>query len=144
VSSKTPTSISSTRHRRDARTSAPYLYRIAAKSRGDFSRKAKIRLRYAGEASNLLQCGGSASPEAAAGDVKEFGGPKPFFSNCPRPAARPFSLNRIEELSHAEIAKRLGVSVRTIDRYMQGHWLILARSLAADTRLEARAEARPF
>jgi hypothetical protein len=29
-----------------------------------------------------------------------------------------FLLNRIEELSYADIARRLGVPVRTIDRYM--------------------------
>ena len=33
-----------------------------------------------------------------------------------------FLLNRIEELSHAEIAARLGVSVRTIDRHIARAW----------------------
>ena len=33
-----------------------------------------------------------------------------------------FLLNRIEDLTHAEIAARLGVSVRTIDRYMVKAW----------------------
>jgi Sigma-70, region 4 len=42
------------------------------------------------------------------------GGCTPPSPNC-RDA---FLLNRIEDLSHAEIAARLGVSVRTIDRHM--------------------------
>jgi DNA-directed RNA polymerase specialized sigma24 family protein len=33
-----------------------------------------------------------------------------------------FLLNRIEDLTHAEIAARRGVSVRTIDRYMIKAW----------------------
>jgi DNA-directed RNA polymerase specialized sigma24 family protein len=33
-----------------------------------------------------------------------------------------FLLNRVEGLTHAEIAGRLGVSVRTIDRFMVRAW----------------------
>ena len=38
-----------------------------------------------------------------------------------------FLLNRIEDLTHAEIAARLGVSVRTIDRHMVKAWEHLRR-----------------
>jgi RNA polymerase sigma factor (sigma-70 family) len=43
-----------------------------------------------------------------------------------------FLLNRVEGLTHAEIAGRLGVSVRTIDRFMVRAWDHLRRHFGGE------------
>jgi RNA polymerase sigma-70 factor (ECF subfamily) len=101
----------------------PYLFRIAANLTVDFARKAKIRLRYAGEGF-ALACSAEApaSSEAAAGGTMELRRLQASLTELPPLCRDAFLLNRIEELTHAEIAARLGVSVRTIDRYMDKAW----------------------
>jgi RNA polymerase sigma factor (sigma-70 family) len=101
----------------------PYLYRIAANLTVDLARKAKIRLRYAGEGC-ALGCNAEAppNPEAAAGGTMELRRLQAALRQLPPPCRDAFLLSRIDELSHAEIAGRLGVSVRTIDRYMVTAW----------------------
>ncbi len=97
----------------------PYLFRIAANLTVDFVRRTNIRLRHAGESLEFF-CNAEAppSPDAAAGGVIELQGVEAALAELPRLCREAFLLNRIEQLSHAEIARRLGVSVRTIDRYM--------------------------
>jgi RNA polymerase sigma factor (sigma-70 family) len=101
----------------------PYLFRIAANLAVDLARKTKVRLRYAGEGF-ALACNAEApaSPEAAAEGAMELRRLHASLAELPPLCRDAFLLNRIEELSHAEIAARLGVSVRTIDRHMVKAW----------------------
>ncbi|MGQ0446177.1 MAG: RNA polymerase sigma factor [Beijerinckiaceae bacterium] len=97
----------------------PYLFRIAANLAVDMGRKANARLRYAGEGFALACIAAApASPEAAAGGAMELRRLQASLAKLPPLCRDAFLLNRVEELTHAEIAGRLGVSVRTIDRYM--------------------------
>jgi RNA polymerase sigma factor (sigma-70 family) len=101
----------------------PYLFRIAANLAVDLARKTKIRLRYAGEGLALAcHAEAPASPEAAAGGAMELRRLQASLAELPPLCRDAFLLNRIEDLSHAEIAARLGVSVRTIDRHMARAW----------------------
>ena len=101
----------------------PYLFRIAANLAVDLARKTKVRLRYAGEGFGLA-CDAEApdSPEAAAGGAMELRRLQASLAELPPLCRDAFLLNRIEDLTHAEIAARLGVSVRTIDRCMVKAW----------------------
>lgn len=94
----------------------PYLFRIAANLAVDFARKAKIRLRYAGDVFELAEA--PPSPEAAAGGALELQRIESSLLELPHLCREAFLLNRVDDLSHAEIAAKLGVSVRTIDRYL--------------------------
>lgn len=100
-----------------------YLFRIAANLAVDFARKAKIRLRYTGEGFELEDTAAvSANPEAAAGASMELARLHASLSKLPPLCRNAFLLNRVEGLTHAEIAGRLGVSVRTVDRFMVRAW----------------------
>jgi RNA polymerase sigma factor (sigma-70 family) len=101
----------------------PYLFRIAANLAVDLARKTKVRLRYGGEGF-ALACNAEApaSPEAAAGGAMELRRLQASLCELPPLCRDAFLLNRVEELTHAEIAGRLGVSERTIDRYMVRAW----------------------
>jgi RNA polymerase sigma-70 factor (ECF subfamily) len=100
-----------------------YLYRIAANLAVDFARRAKTRLRYAGDVFGLdTNAVAPANPEAVTGASLELARLDAFLSNLPPLCRDAFLLNRIEGLTRAEIAGRLGVSVRTIDRYMVRAW----------------------
>jgi RNA polymerase sigma factor (sigma-70 family) len=100
-----------------------YLFRIAANLAMDLARKTKIRSSYA-DAGFGHDCNAEApaSPEAAAGGAMELR--RLHASLCELPAALPrcLSAQSIEDLTHAEIAARLGVSERTIDRYIVKAW----------------------
>ena len=105
-----------------------YLFRIAANLAVDFARKAKIRLRYSGDGFEFeAHAAAPASPEAATSATLELARLHVLLSKLPRPCRDAFLLNRIEGLTHAEIAGRLGVSVRTIDRFMVKAWDHLRR-----------------
>jgi len=101
----------------------PYLFRIAANLAVDLARKTKVRLRYAGEGF-ALACNAEApaSPETAAGGAMELRRLQASLAELPPLCRDAFLLNRVEDLTHAEIAARLGVSVRTIDRSMVKAW----------------------
>ena len=90
----------------------PYLFRIAANLAGDFARKAKIRLRHAG-ADLGFACNAVSPPcpESTAAGVMELRRLEASLAELPRVCREAFLLNRVEELSYAEIAGRLGVSV---------------------------------
>ncbi len=106
----------------------PYLFRIAANLAADLARKTKVRFRYAGEGFALAcQADAPASPEAAAGGAMELRRLQASLAKLPPLCRDAFRLNRIEDLTHAEIAARLGVSVRTIDRHMVKAWEHLRR-----------------
>lgn len=101
----------------------PYLFRITANLAVDLARKTKIRLRYAGEGLGFdCNAEAPASPGAAAAGAMELRRLQASLAKLPPLCRDAFLLNRIEELTHAEIAGRLGVSVRTIDPYMVKAW----------------------
>jgi RNA polymerase sigma-70 factor (ECF subfamily) len=92
-----------------------YLYRTAANLAVDLARKAKVRLRHLQEETQFFcNAEGPPSPEAAAGSTLELQQLKDALSALPPICREAFWLNRLE----GEIAKRLGISVRTIDRQM--------------------------
>lgn len=96
-----------------------YLFRIAANLAVDAARKSKTRSRYAEDEMEFLGlAANAASPEAIVEGVMELRQFRAFLSELPPLCREAFMLNRIDELTHAEIAKRLGVSVRTVDRHM--------------------------
>jgi RNA polymerase sigma factor (sigma-70 family) len=100
-----------------------YLFRTAANLAVDFARKTKIRLRYAGEAFDLdANAAALANPEAATGASMELARLHASLSKLPPLCRDAFLLNRVDGLTYAEIAERLGVSVRTIDRFMVRAW----------------------
>jgi len=101
----------------------PYLFRIAANLAVDLARKTKVRLRYAGDGF-ALACHAEAppSPEAAAGGAMELRRQQASLRELPPLCRDAFLLNRVEDLTHGEIAERLGVSERTIDRHMVKAW----------------------
>jgi RNA polymerase sigma factor (sigma-70 family) len=82
-------------------------------------RKAKVRLRHLQE-ENQFFCNaeGPPSPEAAAVSALELQHLEIALSGLPQICRQAFWLNRREGLSHSEIAQRLGVSVRTVDRQL--------------------------
>jgi RNA polymerase sigma factor (sigma-70 family) len=97
----------------------PYLFRVAANLAVDFARKAKVRLRHASEGLDFA-CNTSPPPcpEAAVGGVMALRRLEAALAELPGLCREAFLLDQIEELSRAEVAARLGVSVRTIDRYV--------------------------
>ncbi len=96
-----------------------YLFRTAANLSVDFARKAKIRLRFAGEVFDPdTDAAAPGNPEAAMGASMELARLRASLSKLPPLCRDACLLNRVEGLTHAEIAGRLGVSVRTIDRFM--------------------------
>ena len=100
-----------------------YLFRTAANLAVDFARKAKIRLRHAGEAFDLgANAVAPANPEDSTSAAMELARLHDSLSKLPPLCRDAFLLNRVEGLTHAEIAGRLGVSVRTIDRFMVKAW----------------------
>lgn len=100
-----------------------YLFRIAANLAVDLARKTKIRSRYAGDDVELDHLSGNGgSPEAASEGAMELRRLQAALAELPPLCRAAFLLNRIDGLTYAEIAERLGLSVRTIDRYMVRAW----------------------
>ncbi|HEY8007977.1 MAG TPA: sigma-70 family RNA polymerase sigma factor [Methylocella sp.] len=100
-----------------------YLFRTAANLAVDFARKAKIRLRYVGETFDLdANVVAPANPESATGASMELARLHAALAKLPPLCRDAFLLNRVEGLTHAEIAGRIGVSVRTVDRFMVRAW----------------------
>jgi RNA polymerase sigma-70 factor (ECF subfamily) len=100
-----------------------YLFRIAANLAVDLARKTKIRSRYAGENVDVDHFAeDTANPEAASEGAIRLRRLQAALSELPPLCRAAFLLNRIDGLTYAEIAERLGLSVRTIDRYMFRAW----------------------
>ncbi len=100
-----------------------YLFRIAANLAVDFARKARTRLRYAGEGLDFdVDAAAAADPEATAGAAMELARLRACLSKLPPACREAFLMKRIEGLTHAEIAEKLGISVRTVDRFMVRAW----------------------
>jgi RNA polymerase sigma factor (sigma-70 family) len=96
-----------------------YLFRIAANLAVDTVRKAKIRLRYADDEVVFLSfADASAAPEAMMERSLEMRRFQACLAELPQRCRDVFCLNLIEGLTHTEIAQRLGISVRTVDRHI--------------------------
>jgi len=107
-----------------------YLYQIAANLAVDFARKAKVRLRHLQEEPEFFCTSeGPPGPEAAAGSALELRQLQAALAELPKICREAFWLNRFEGLSHTEIAQRLGISARTIDRHMARAAAHLRRTL---------------
>lgn len=115
-----------------------YLFRIAANLTVDAARKLETRARYTDEEAVFL---GFASarvcPESEAVRTLEMRRFHASLAELPPLCREAFLLNLVEGRTRAEIAKSLGVSVRTIDRH------ILRASTHVRRRLLGQGEARP-
>jgi RNA polymerase sigma factor (sigma-70 family) len=96
-----------------------YLFRVAANLAVDAARKARTRLRYADDEIEYLfftsAAAGSVSAMERASEIRRF---EACLAELPVRCREIFCLNLIDGLTHAEIATRLGVSVRTVDRHI--------------------------
>lgn len=96
-----------------------YLFRIAANLAVDAARKARTRSRFAeNEAGFLSLAATEASPAVAAEDASEMRRFDMCLAELPPLCRQAFLLNRMNGLTHAVIAERLGVSIRTVDRHI--------------------------
>jgi RNA polymerase sigma factor (sigma-70 family) len=96
-----------------------YLYRIAANLVVDAARKLETRARYAEDMAMFLGFDAvAACPESEAMRVVEMRRFHASLAELPPLCRDAFLSNQIEGQTRAEIAKRLGLSVRTIDRHI--------------------------
>lgn len=97
-----------------AKLEREYLYRIASNLAVDAVRKVRVRSRHAVE--DPEYCASVASPETIFESSMELRRLRVFLDELSPPCREMFLLNRIGDLTHAEIAERMGVSVRTVER----------------------------
>lgn len=96
-----------------------YLFRIAANLAVDAARKVKTRARYADDEALFLGFATArVCPESAAAHAIEMRRLRASLAELPPRCREAFVLSQIEGRTHAEIATRLGLSVRTIDRHI--------------------------
>jgi RNA polymerase sigma factor (sigma-70 family) len=96
-----------------------YLFRIATNLTIDARRKVEVRSRFATEIVGLF-CPETmtASPEAVIAGFMELQKFRACLAELPPLRRKIFLLDCIDDLTHAEIANRLGVSVRTVERHL--------------------------
>jgi RNA polymerase sigma factor (sigma-70 family) len=96
-----------------------YLFRIAANLTVDAKRKARVRSRYARDVA-LLQAsnGDPCSTGSKIEHAIELGQLCRILDELPSPCRKAFILYWLNDLSHLETARRLGVTVRTIERHL--------------------------
>lgn len=95
-----------------------YLFRIAANLTIDATRKARVRSRYAG--AKAIQAPGACAHEGEA-TVESFVELRQLcahLDDLPPPCRKAFLLYWIDDLDHSETARRLGVTVRTVERHL--------------------------
>lgn len=93
-----------------------YLFRIAANLSVDHTRRTKMRSCH--DVAGLDELCSFSSPDATITDAMEVRRLKQALAELAPPLRTTFLLNRVEGLTYVEIAQRLGLSVRTVDRYM--------------------------
>jgi RNA polymerase sigma factor (sigma-70 family) len=120
-----------------------YLFRIAANLAVDAARKRETRTRYADDAAWFFGfAAGTTCPESEAIRTLEMRRFQNSLAELPPLCREAFVLNQMEGRTRAEIAERLGLSVRTIDRHilrafthvrkrMEGHGTAPRRKAAA-------------
>jgi RNA polymerase sigma-70 factor (ECF subfamily) len=95
-----------------------FLFRIASNLSVDAIRKTRTRSRHA-ECEIALHSGVAyADNIEAAEDAIEMQRFHAYMEELPPACREAFLLNRIDGFTHSEIAKKLGVSIRTVDRHM--------------------------
>jgi RNA polymerase sigma-70 factor (ECF subfamily) len=94
-----------------------YLYRVASNLAIDSARRVRTRSRFADEELEFsISQAAVTSPEKIVEGLMELRRFQAFLAELPPQARDILLLNRIEDLTHEEIADRLGVSVRTVER----------------------------
>jgi len=115
-----------------------YLFRIAANLTVDAARKLETRSRYTDDEAVFLGFAAvRVCPESEAVRALEMRRFHASLAELPPLCQEAFLLNQIEGQTRAEIAKRLGLSVRTIDRHILRAFDHLRRRLQAPEHLPA-------
>jgi RNA polymerase sigma-70 factor (ECF subfamily) len=96
-----------------------FLFRIASNLSVDALRKIRTRSRHAEYEFAMRETGGGAvDPESVAEDAAEVRYFEASLNELPYVCKQAFLLSRIEGFTHSEIASRLKISVRTVDRHL--------------------------
>jgi RNA polymerase sigma factor (sigma-70 family) len=110
-----------------------YLYRIAENLAIDSARKVRTRSRFANEDIEFLTLQTRVpNPEEIVDGMMKLRLFHAFVDELPAGRRKAFLLNRVNGLTHEEIAQRLGVSVRTVERNIAKALKELRRRLARD------------
>jgi RNA polymerase sigma factor (sigma-70 family) len=109
-----------------------YLFRIAANIAVDAARKVKTRSRYADDEALFLGfVEAPVCPESEAVRTLEMRRFHASLAELPARCREAFVLNQIEGRTRAEIATKLGLSVRTVDRHIFKAFAHVRRRLQA-------------
>lgn len=95
-----------------------YLHRIVANLIIDEHRKDRVRSRYSDDEADQLAVEDPGQTEAGVQSRLELRQLCEHMSLLPAPCRKAFSLYYIDGLNHCEISLRLGVTIRTVDRYL--------------------------
>jgi len=101
-----------------------FLYRTTSNLTVDYHRRQVLEARYQQtstqdiEIDTQLVKAVAPSPELHLNQQQELDMLRDMLQELPEITRNAFLLNRIEGLSHAEVAKRLGISVRNSERYL--------------------------
>ncbi|SHI32158.1 RNA polymerase sigma factor [Pollutimonas bauzanensis] len=122
------------------------LYRTARNLMIDQQRRAAVRERYHDETDNApdvaAHCG--CEPETAAMSRQAVDAMLAVIEAMPPRRRQAFVMHRFEDLSHAEIAARMGISRKMVEEHIKTAMLACRRGRAEwDSRLAARAPAAP-
>ncbi|ARN80791.1 RNA polymerase sigma factor [Methylocystis bryophila] len=107
-----------------------YLHRIVANLIIDEHRKARSRSRYRDDEADQHSVEDPGETEASVQSRLELRQLCGFLSLLPLPCRKAFSLYYIDGLNHCEISMRLGVTVRTVDRYLNKVRAFLIQKIA--------------
>jgi len=95
-----------------------YLFRIAANLSVDAMRRDRIRLRYVEEAARAADQAERSNSSDTIATLMEFQKLRESLERLPPLYREIFLLKRLEHLTSAEIAARVGISVRTVERHL--------------------------
>ena len=95
-----------------------YLNRILSNLIIDEHRKAQVRSRHSDDDADCLSIKDPSETDAKMESRLELRQLCELLSLLPLPCRKAFSLHYIDGLNHCEISLRLGVTVRTVDRYL--------------------------
>jgi len=113
-----------------------YLHRIVSNLIIDEHRKARVRSRYSDDEADHLLVEDPGETEASVQSRLELRQLCELLSLLPLPCRNAFSLYYIDGLNHCEISGRLGVTVRTVDRYLNKVRAFLVQKIAYPTQGE--------